>query len=364
MCRCNFCNAEFENSQGVKAHLRRCELYQQSKKATARSAAGILPSVSGSQTSSATDLHTTASTVFTNFIAQITSPAAGPDEATQLRQKREALLADLCTRVIDWYRPPDGVVTPEMAVAAKVAIRDELGTLAIDELTKIELTLRGEAIRNRVFTSYFRRQRLQAERQHAKQQQDARRIQHEIDSRARHATRKTALIELGVTRALKSASSRAIPSPALVLLEWEVRARLDALLIGDETEQQVGETLAASIDGPLHELEARGKLIKSAKRERFLNDCLTLAVPVAEATWPWVKDTVITKLCQQFGLQSPSQSTEPRKNEGVSPEKPTTSDAPAPNPVRRHRSRSPGPTVDSAGESPAEHASSSRITGT
>src|SRR5437868_13048101 len=131
-------------------------------------------------------------------------------------------------------------------------------------------------------------------RQRVSSQQDTRRIQHEIGTRARQATRKAALIELGVTRALTSASSRGIPAPSLVLLEYEVRGRLDALLVGDETDQQVVETLAACIDRPLLDWEARGEQVQSAKRERFLNDCLTLAVPVAEAAWPWVKYTVST----------------------------------------------------------------------
>jgi hypothetical protein len=38
-----------------------------------------------------------------------------------------------------------------------------------------------------------------------------------------------------------------------VALEWEVRARLEALLVGDETETQVDETIEASIDWPLLE---------------------------------------------------------------------------------------------------------------
>jgi hypothetical protein len=63
---------------------------------------------------------------FLSFVDQIT-PCAGPDEATEVKEAG-GLLAGLCSSLIDWYRPP-GVVTPEMAVAAKVAILDELGAL-------------------------------------------------------------------------------------------------------------------------------------------------------------------------------------------------------------------------------------------
>ena len=157
---------------------------------------------------------TTPSDLMAHLVAQMTAQLAGPDEATRLKQKREALLTGLCTTLVDWYRPLEGVVTPEMAVAAKVALLDELGTVAIDEMPPAELTLRGTAIRNRIFAPYMRRHQEQVARQNERQQQDALRRQQESGLRARHATRKTALIELGITRALQSASSRGFPHRA------------------------------------------------------------------------------------------------------------------------------------------------------
>jgi hypothetical protein len=50
-----------------------------------------------------------------------------------------------------------------MAAAAKAAIWEELASLRIEELSDRELTIRGEAIRNRTFAPYLREQREQAE---------------------------------------------------------------------------------------------------------------------------------------------------------------------------------------------------------
>jgi hypothetical protein len=236
---------------------------------------------------------------------QIARQCAGPDEATRLKQKREALLVGLCSNLVDWYHPLEGNVTQEMAAEAKVAILDELGVLPIEALSQTELTLRGTVIRNRVLGPYLRKQHEQAEHQQERQQQDALRRQEESDTRSRRTTRKASLIELGVTRAFNTASSRGIPSRVLPLLEWEVRARLEAWLVGDETEPQVDDIIEASIERPLVDWEGRVEQWRSARRERILNHCLTVALPVAEAALPWVKDAVIKKLCEKFGLQTP-----------------------------------------------------------
>jgi hypothetical protein len=306
MCLCHFCKREFENSQGLKAHLRRCRLYQQSKNGPARPTAPIPPfgpnAVSSPHSFLAPNPLTTPSALFTNLMDEMIRSVSGPDEATRRREKREALLAGLCSRIVDWYRQPDGLVTPEMAVAAKVAIRDQLGALPIEELSHAELSLRGEAIRNGVFGPYLRRQQAHAEHQKQRQHHDGLRTKQEADRRARQMTRKTALLELGVIRALKVAAAHGLPAPAVALVEWEARARLEALLVGDETAEQVEEIIEAAIERPLLECEIRVERLRSAKRERILDQCLTLALPVAEAAWPWVKDTVLTKVCETFGL--------------------------------------------------------------
>ena len=266
-----------------------------------------------------------------------------------MKQKREACLAALCCSLIDGYHPPEGVVTPDMAVAAKVAILDELGAVAIDDLPLTELTLRGTAIRDRVFAPSFRRQEAQRNRQNEKQQQDELRRQQETAARTRQTTRKRTLVELGVTRCLTSAASRGLPARVLPVLEWEVRARLDAWLVGDETEQQVNETIEAAIERPLLEWSARVEQVQHAKQERLLNQCLALAAPVASAAWPWLKDTLIKHVCEQFGIQPHPQSEAHTNDEGAASETPTSpthSEEPTPRKVRRRRVRPSGPIVN------------------
>jgi hypothetical protein len=351
MCQCHYCKRWYRGSQGVKAHLRKCPDYRKSKDDSASSTSPSTPSPAPAgatdQGSSVSPPLTTPSDLMAHLVSQMTAQLAGPDEATRLKQKRESLLAGLCTAVVDWYYPLEGVVSPEMAVAAKVALRDELGTVAIEEMPPSELTLRGTAIRNRIFAPYLRRQQELVARQRERQQQDALRRQQESGIRARHATRKTALIELGIIRALKAASARGIPRRVLVVLEWEVRARLEALLVGDETESQVDETIEAAIDRPLLEWEARVEQVQSAQRERVLDHCLTAALPVVEAAMPWVKNVVVNYLCETLGMPpAPPSSAREASASSTNEAPPERPEGPTPRRIRRPRVRQSSAPMD------------------
>jgi hypothetical protein len=194
---------------------------------------------------------------FTGYMDQLTQQLAATDETAQAKQKRETLLANLCARLVDCFYLPEGVITPEMAAAAKVAIIDELGTLAIDNMPQSELTLRGTVIRNRIFAPYLRQQQEEKDRKLRTHKEERQRSQQETERHARQTTRKAVLIELGVSRVLKAGSSRGIPPRVFPLLEWEVRGRLETLLTGHETQGQADDTIEAAIERPLWEWTTR-----------------------------------------------------------------------------------------------------------
>jgi hypothetical protein len=352
MSLCEFCKRQFANPQAVKAHLRWCPVYNQRKNENS-SASGGSCSQSTSHGSSNVNSTTTPANPFADLINQIVQQCAGPDESTRLRQKRDALLADLCFTLIDGYQPMDGSVPSDLRIEAKVALLDELSALPIEDLSPTELTLRASAIRNRVFSPYLQQQLEQTKREREVQEEESRRSQAASAMRRRQATRKAALIELGVTRALQSASAQGLPGQALVLLEWEVRERLNLLLVGDETQRQVHETLDAAIERPLFELIARKKQVEDAQRERLLNKCFTFALPLAEAAWPWVATVVAATVGELCGGHPSADSTaaEPSPS-STSTQEAKTAEAAPPRPVRRRRS-APEPPMDAADDTPA-----------
>lgn len=344
MNQCHYCDRWFRGPQSVKAHLRHCKPYLNSQDGTPRVASPSTPSQApeGATVQSPPESHPlpTPSDIVAHLVTQMTAQFAGPDEATRLRQKRESLLTLLLSNLIDWHRSLEGVVTPEMAAAAKIAILDELHTQSIEDLSQAELTLRGEVIRNRVFAPFLRKQQEELTKQHEVKQREQLRAQQQTDTQARRIIRKTALIELGISRALQSASSRAFPARVLVVLEWEIRARLDAWLVGDEVESQVEEAIEAAITRPLLEWKARMEQFQTAERQRVLEKCLTAAVPVVEGAVPWVQEVVVKYICDMLGMPSafPSSASEPTASSMNEPS-PDRPEGPTPRRVRRRRVR-------------------------
>jgi hypothetical protein len=348
MSRCGFCKRQFQNDQGVKGHLRWCRSYLQ-KRGEQSAISGGLSSQFASPGSADVNNTTIQANPFADLAKQFSQRFAGPDASTQLRQKRDAVLADLFSRLVDWDYSADGTITQEMAVAAKVAILDETSALPIEDMSPTELTLRGTSIRNRVFGPYLERQLEQRKREREVQEEEARRTQQLAAVQRRQATRKAALIELGVTRTLKSATAQGLTGKALVLLEWEVRARLDLLVVGDETEHQVDETMEAAIERPLFELASKKEQAEYAPRERLLNKCLSVALPLVEATLPWLEAVVAEKVSEKFGLHPSADSTyteSPTSSSDSQEAKPTKpADEATPRPIRR-RKRTPEPPIE------------------
>ena len=141
-----------------------------------------------------------------------------------------------------------------------------------------------------------------------------------------------------VTRDLKSASSQGLTGNALVLLEWEVRDRLDLLIVGNETEHQVDETMEAAIERSLFELVFSKEQAEHAQLERLLNQCLTFALPLAVATLPWIKTVVTAIVLEMLSLHSSADSTpteSPASSSDSQEAKPA--DPATPHPIRRRR---------------------------
>jgi hypothetical protein len=195
-----------------------------------------------------------------------------------------------------------------MAVAAKVAILDELGALQVEMLSTTERNLRAEAIRNRIFAPYLQQQQESLERQTDKQQKQTLRCREASETQLRRTKRKAVLVELGVARALRLAKDHRLTGHAVAVAEWEVRSRLEILLVGDETESQVDEAIEASVEPPILEWVARLEQRKQAKEAQILDECLALGLLLAHAAWPWMKGPAV-HTASATGPSTDSQNT-------------------------------------------------------
>jgi hypothetical protein len=358
---CHACQRQFPNSQAVKGHLKHCELHKKTKGQPScrpqeeRTPATLQPQppngcapVSAEKPS---PLHP-----LVDLMNDMVKRVQSDTESTRLKQNRETLFAMLGTTLVDRHCPLEGVITPEMAVAAKVAFLDELGPLPIEALSQTECLLRAESIRNTVWAPYFRMQQEQLEHQKAQldrqkecQRQEVLRMQEDAAIQASRMKRKATFMELGVAEALKVFRSRGFADRGLGLFEWEIRGRLDILLTGDETEGGADKAIEAAIQGPMLEREQKEEQARRATRHRIVNQCVTLVVPVVEAALPLVTATVIKKFYETFGRQPSPGPTAPTKDADASPEKsssPASPGVPTPDPVPTRQMRSADPIVD------------------
>ena len=330
MCSCKFCGREFSNSQGVKAHLRKCPTYQNAKRH--RPGGSLLPDSGGpnapspAQGSLAQNLLTSNSECLARLTDQVTRQFAGPDEATRLRQQRETLLISLVSQLVNWYRPSHFSVTSEMAAIAKVAILDEFRPRPIEELSHAELISRGEIIRNKAFAPFLKAQQVELRQQQEKAQREHRRAQEDASAQAHRVKRRAVLIELGVAEAQTSASLHGIVGPAATLFAWETRARLETLLQGDETRQEGEEAIEAAIRGPLQEARKKAEQARLAKRERIMSQGIAAAVPLVTAMLPVVTAAAIKKFHEKFGAPpSPQPNTTTQQSDASQTSSPPTS---------------------------------------
>jgi hypothetical protein len=219
-----------------------------------------------------------------------------------------------------------------MAVAAKVAILDELGALQVEMLSTTERNLRAEAIRNRIFAPYLQQQQESLERQTDRQQKETLRCREAAETESRRTKRKAVLIELGVAKGLRLAKEHGLTGRAVAVVEWEVRSRLDILLVGDETESQVEETIEASIEPPILEWAARLEQRKQAKEAQMLDECLALGLLLAHAAWPWMKGSAV-HTASATGPSTDSQNAKSDERSDVSslpPPRPRREEPPSP----------------------------------
>ena len=345
MSQCNFCKKEFRNAQATRAHLKTCTAYQDAKRKDGRLMPLCPASPRGSTPPPQGPIEPMSPIDFLSILKHHTTPlVATPDDAARRKEKREALIAELCCIYVDCYRPVDDVVTSDMIVAAKVAITDELGALPVEALPQTELALRAQAVRNRVWDPYFLAQKQQLEHKKEQRQQEMLRLQGEAAAQAHRTTHKAVLMEIGVARALKAFRSRGITTDRdLALFEWEVRGRLETLLGGDETGCQAEEAIKAAIEAPLLEWEKRRDQARLAKRQRIVTQCVTLVLPIVEAAAPFLMAMVISKFREKPGTQPSTGPTTPTKETTASSEKPSppmNSSIPTPDPVHAGPGRS------------------------
>jgi hypothetical protein len=170
---------------------------------------------------------------------------AGAQETPQQRLRR--LLQAAKSGAVDQYWSFIGTVTAEMRAAARLAIDRELRHEPLDEFTPQEVSELAEGIRERVYTSFRRRQEKETRR--TQEVEDRKRAdQHDDDRKQEERTKKkVAFLNEARRRAVALFNTRSLSLLQRIQVMEEILIPLDAALTGAESLSEA----YASIDAVL-----------------------------------------------------------------------------------------------------------------
>ena len=166
MAICHPCGEEFGSEQGVKAHMKKCELYQDHKRKKA-AALGKLPKAAVTSAPIQPNPPVGApdpTELLQNLVKSMCEAMTKQDTPQTPQQQRRTILQEAKARVIDRYGTPLGQITASLRGAAKLQIERELASLPLEELPFEEVCEMASAIRDRLYAVTFRRQAREADR--------------------------------------------------------------------------------------------------------------------------------------------------------------------------------------------------------
>ena len=280
MATCNFCREDrFQSEQGVKAHMKTCELYLAEKAKRARAASGSMP-----QAAAVPDL----STPKLDVVKPIPERSSKQDEAPTLQQQRRTILQAVKKRVINQYVTPLGQVTTSMRGHAKLMIEQTLARLPLEEIGFEEACEISAGIRDRFYASAFTRQAREAERQRVDTAMHKKKELETLGALLRADRRKKMFRQQASQHAHAFCQEKKIIGWAHVSVLADVESRLEAFLTGDE---------------PILEGQA---IVRSVLEGRFAEAEATLAATRAKADEQWREEVaaalVLGTLVGLFGL--------------------------------------------------------------
>ena len=268
MHKCRFCQREdFPSPQSFYAHLKWCPEYlkRKQKRKTALGTASLREAVPKAQPQAILSPIQPPSlphlndpfAPFKHFLqdAGVLLPNAGDTEETP-HQSRRRLLQTAKNKAIDQHWSLTGTVTAEMRAAARLAMDRELRNEPLEEFSPQEVILLAEGIRDRVYTSFRRRQEKQARR--TQEAEERKRVdQRNDDSKNTERTKKKAAFlkeaQRRVVTFLKTRSHS--PLQRLQVME-EVLTQLDEALTGTEPLSEAYAAIDAVLEARVAELEA------------------------------------------------------------------------------------------------------------
>jgi hypothetical protein len=318
MATCKFCKRKFKSEQSVRAHLKKCRDYHESKTSAALGNEPKAAAISSVQP----------------------TPSAGPDCATPLRDfekamrefsikqevpptphhSRRSILQAVKCHVVDRYRSSCGTVTSEMRGGAKMEIEQQMATLSLEELPFDEVCEFATAIRDRLYASSFTRHLQEA--QNTDSENESRRHRQDEEAAAGHRAvrRKAILIEQAIGQARARCEAHKIGGWNRRSVLVDVEALLTEFLIGNEPVPEACAIVQTVIDGRFVEADAMQEAANAKANEKWYEDiagllvlAIFLAASLLAPRYPAQALVILNLIEQTFGLNRTTQAGAPKQ---------------------------------------------------
>ena len=280
MAICHPCGEEFGSEQGVKAHMKKCDLYQAHKRKKA-AALGKLPKAAVTSRAAQPN-QPVESPNFTaplqDLVKSMCEAMTKQDTPQTPQQQRRAIVQAAKTQVIDRYRPLSGTVTASMRGSAKLLIERELGTLPLEELPFEEVLEIAAATRDRLYEPTLRKQAREAERQQVAHEARRRKLIEDLAAGHRADRRKTTLIEQAIGQARARCEAQQILGRNRLGVLVDIEVRLKELLTGGESVPDAQVIIQTVLAARFVEAEAKQDAAQAKATERWYEEMTALLV--------------------------------------------------------------------------------------
>ncbi len=366
MAICHPCKEEFGSEQGVKAHMKTCELYQAHK----RKKAATLGSLPKAAVTSAT-VHPNPPIEAQDFTASLRDLLKSMGEAMTKQdtpqtpqQQRRTILQAAKARVIDQYGTSLGQITASLRGAAKLAIERELASLPLEELPFGEVCEMASAIRDRLYVVTFRQQAREADRLRVEAETRHKKEVETLGALIRADRQKQCFLQQANNQARAYCQEKGIIGWERVSMLSDVKSRLEAFLTGGGPILKDQAIVRSVLEARFAEAEATLAAARAKATERWHEEVAAvlvlgtyLAIPLVAQWYPTQTLAIISWIERTFGHRYGAEAAAPTP-EAPAQQPPAANEETRPRTTRRRKypdspSSSESPWVNSVGGEPA-----------
>jgi hypothetical protein len=260
----------------------------------------------------------------------VQAPSAGETQETP-QQKRRRLLQAAKNRAINQSWGFTGTPTAEMRTVARLAIERELRDEPLEEFSSQEVVELAEGVCDRVYSSFWNRQKKETQRtQAAEERKRARELENDRKQQER-TKKKEAFLTEAQRRAAVLFQARSLSLGQRIHIMDQILTPLDATLTGEESLSEAYASIEAVLQSRVADWVAQDAAKAAKQQEEWMEFAVVVLIIIAGG-FTFVKAPgILLWLLNMFSPKPADSAEAPKKPSEEAPSPPSD----PPTPVRR-----------------------------